>query len=80
MIYDQIVDVLINLYGERDAEFESYRAALKKNERKIIADSLNGYHEKKKQIDRISRVFAGESRKALQEYNHERSIFRKQIQ
>jgi cAMP phosphodiesterase len=79
-MYDQIVDVLTNLYGERDAAFESYRAALKKKERKTIVDSLNDYHAKKKQIDRISGVFVDESQKALQEYNHVRSVFRKQIQ
>lgn len=80
MVYDQIVDVLTNLYGERDAAFEDYQSALKQNERKKMAESLNMYHTKKRQIDRISGVFTDESRKSLLEYNHERAVFRKQIQ
>ncbi len=80
MVHNQIVDLLTNLYGERDAAFEDYQSALKQNERKKIADSLSMYNAKKKQIDRISGVFIDESRKSLLEYNHERAIFRKQIQ
>lgn len=80
MMYDEIVEILIRLQDNRDASFEGYTIALRKRDRTAMAESLEEYHKRKKEISRISSVFVKEAQKASQQSKIEAKTFAKQIQ